>query len=214
METLTRIAEKAAELFLKNGIKSVTIDDLAAHLSMAKETIYKLFKNKNALVEDFIVKEAAGNINNFTILSKTTNDPIIELFLIMVFTQRLFFRLNPAIIHTLEKDHYQSYLILMQHKERFIFDALKSSIEKGIGLRLYKDDFNVNVMSRFFLESTVVISGHESLKGLDITEHENLLGHVICGIATPTGLEKIHLYKSQHKFTSYLQTLNQPYWED
>ncbi|GGI23697.1 TetR/AcrR family transcriptional regulator [Pedobacter mendelii] len=214
METLNKIAEKAAELFLENGIRSVNIDDLAAHLSMAKETIYKFFKNKNALVEHFIVKETDGNINSFTILSNTTNDPIIKLFFIMVFAQKLFFRLNPAIIYALEKDHYQSYLIVKQHKETFIFNALKHSIEKGIKHHLYKDDFSVNVMTRFFLESLVVISDHESLKDLEAADHENLLGHMICGIATPTGLEKIHLYKSQHKFTSYVQTLKQPYWED
>lgn len=214
METLTRIADKAAELFLKNGIRSVTMNDLADHLEMEENTLFKFFKSKNLLVEHFIVNETAGNSNNFTILSNTTNDPIIELFFRMVFTQRLFYRLNPAIIYVLEKDHHHSYLILKQHKETFILNALKHSIEKGIKLHLYKDDFNVNVMSRFFLESLVVISDHESLKDLNTTDHENLLGHMICGIATPAGLEKIHLYKSQHKFTLFVQTLAQPYWED
>lgn len=214
METLTKIAEKAAELFLENGIKSVTIDDLSTHLKMSKKEVCKFFKSKNALVEYFITNETAANINSFTILSNTNNDPMIELFLIMVLAKKIFFRLNPSVISVLEKEHYQSHLIFKQHKEIFMLDALTYAIEKGIGFNLYKDDFNVNVMSRFFLESMALIADHQSLKGLDTSDHENLLGHMICGIATSAGTEKIHLYRSQYKFSSFVQTLEQPYWED
>ena len=37
-------------VFMKYGIKSVTMDDLARHLSISKKTIYKYVKDKKDLV--------------------------------------------------------------------------------------------------------------------------------------------------------------------
>jgi TetR/AcrR family transcriptional regulator, cholesterol catabolism regulator len=48
------IIEKATQVFLKYGIKSVTMDDMARELVMSKKTIYQYFKDKNELVEQII----------------------------------------------------------------------------------------------------------------------------------------------------------------
>ncbi|HSH65044.1 MAG TPA: helix-turn-helix domain-containing protein, partial [Bacteroidia bacterium] len=51
METKDRILQGAEELFLKYGIKSVTMDDIAKHLSISKKTIYQFFSDKNEIVD-------------------------------------------------------------------------------------------------------------------------------------------------------------------
>ena len=52
METSTkeRIIEHAALQFLNNGIKNITMDELAEQLGMSKRTIYELFQNKEELI--------------------------------------------------------------------------------------------------------------------------------------------------------------------
>ena len=45
------ILEKAAEMFLNYGFKSVTMDDIANEMGISKKTIYQHFSNKNNLVE-------------------------------------------------------------------------------------------------------------------------------------------------------------------
>ncbi|MGI9550098.1 MAG: TetR/AcrR family transcriptional regulator, partial [Aurantibacter sp.] len=47
----TKILEKATELFLNLGFKSVTMDDLAREMGISKKTIYSHFENKTHLVE-------------------------------------------------------------------------------------------------------------------------------------------------------------------
>ena len=45
------ILNKAMEMFLAYGFKSVTMDDIAAQLGISKKTIYQHFANKTDLVE-------------------------------------------------------------------------------------------------------------------------------------------------------------------
>ena len=45
-----KIIQKAGELFLKLGFKSITMDDIAAEMCISKKTIYKYFCNKEMLV--------------------------------------------------------------------------------------------------------------------------------------------------------------------
>jgi AcrR family transcriptional regulator len=44
------IIERSTILFLKYGIKSVTLDDVASELGVSKKTLYVHFKDKNELV--------------------------------------------------------------------------------------------------------------------------------------------------------------------
>jgi AcrR family transcriptional regulator len=46
------ILQKANDMFLTLGYKSVTMDDIAAGLGISKKTIYQHFANKNELVEE------------------------------------------------------------------------------------------------------------------------------------------------------------------
>ena len=47
----TEILENATQLFLNQGFKSVTMDDIAAHMGISKKTIYANYAHKTELVE-------------------------------------------------------------------------------------------------------------------------------------------------------------------
>src|SRR5687768_10871362 len=47
MEIKERILNHSTTLFLRNGIKSVSMDDIAASMAMSKKTLYKWFENKD-----------------------------------------------------------------------------------------------------------------------------------------------------------------------
>ena len=56
MENISeKILETAGSLFLKYGVKSISMDDIARELSISKKTIYHFFKDKNEIV--FLISE-------------------------------------------------------------------------------------------------------------------------------------------------------------
>jgi AcrR family transcriptional regulator len=213
MENPAIITEKVHDLFLKYGLKSVTMDDIAAEMGIGKNTIYKFFESKDALVENFVERAIRQNEDSFKDFGSNRYDPIIELFFTMVYAQRLYQGLNHAILLELEKNHYKAYLAVKQYKEGFIFKAIKTSIERGVKLKLYQDDFNLALMSRFFLESLLLVSDNNifSATAYHTAElSEEIFGHLISGITTSSGSDLINHYKNQHRLT---QTLTQPFWE-
>jgi AcrR family transcriptional regulator len=54
MEIKERILATATELFLKEGVKRVTMDELANTMGMSKRTIYEIFSNKDELLKECI----------------------------------------------------------------------------------------------------------------------------------------------------------------
>jgi AcrR family transcriptional regulator len=56
-----RIFARADERFMKEGFARITVDDLTSDLSMSKKTFYKVFRSKEDLVEQLIMR-ALGNV--------------------------------------------------------------------------------------------------------------------------------------------------------
>ena len=54
MDESFKILEEAKQLFMRIGIKSVSMDDIAQILRISKKTIYKCFKDKQDLVNRVI----------------------------------------------------------------------------------------------------------------------------------------------------------------
>lgn len=51
------IVKKAAELFKRYGIKSVSMDDICKELGISKKTLYAYFDQKDRLVEEMLAQE-------------------------------------------------------------------------------------------------------------------------------------------------------------
>jgi AcrR family transcriptional regulator len=57
MDPKERIQAKADELFMQYGIRSISMDDIAAGLAMSKKTLYQFFADKDELVDAVVDKE-------------------------------------------------------------------------------------------------------------------------------------------------------------
>ena len=76
------LLEKATDLFLTHGFKTVTMDQLAGEMGMSKKTIYTFFKNKGELVDactnqlfDFI----SCGVDDICTLGKNTIEEMYEM---------------------------------------------------------------------------------------------------------------------------------------
>lgn len=81
--TRERIIEHAAGQFLSNGIRNITMDELAEQLGMSKRTIYELFKDKKELVMEcmkYFEKEKAKFNQEILRCSENSFDALLNLF--------------------------------------------------------------------------------------------------------------------------------------
>ena len=50
-----RVVAKASMLFMRNGIKSVTMDNIAGQMGISKRTLYENFRDKDELLMECFI---------------------------------------------------------------------------------------------------------------------------------------------------------------
>ena len=137
------------------------MDELASQLGMSKKTIYKYFEDKNELINTII--ERSLNFEEkmcFKIQGKSENalEALIEISRMVI--QRLN-NVNPTIFFDLQKHHNEAWQTLEKHKWNFVLDAVKNNFNRGIEEKLYRDDLNVEIISRLYVSTIDTILNTE-----------------------------------------------------
>ena len=110
-----KITEKAADLFLSLGFKSVTMDNIANEMGISKKTIYTYFATKTELVEavtDHLYKIITHGIDCICALDK---DPIEEMYEIKKFVMSRLKGENASPILQLQKYYPQIFNVIKQN---------------------------------------------------------------------------------------------------
>jgi TetR/AcrR family transcriptional regulator, cholesterol catabolism regulator len=153
MENKERILEKATQLFMHYGIRSITMDEIAAQLGISKKTIYQFFTDKDAMVDAVVSEEVKRNEEGCLYFSSSAENAVHEIFLAMDSMQELLKAMNPQLIHDMEKHHPAAYKRLKQYKYQFLYTMIKENMERGIRENLYRNDLNIDLVSRHRIET-------------------------------------------------------------
>ena len=97
-----QIISVAAEMFHQQGIRSVTMDDIAHRLCMSKRTLYQIFADKESLLLACVIQHEEEVIKQLEEVYNNTQN-VLE-FLLLVFSLKLkYFTLcifvNESILH-------------------------------------------------------------------------------------------------------------------
>ena len=202
MEVKDRILIKAEELFMQYGIRSVSMDDIANNLAMSKKTLYQYFADKDELVEAVVdghINEVEGDCMN---CRKEAKDAIHEIFLTMEHIMEEFNNMNPMLVYDLEKFHFKAYQRFRNYKDKFLLQIIRSNIEWGIKDDLYRPDLNVDVLSKFRIESIMIpfnVAVFPPGK-YNLAETSGIIiEHFIYGLATVKGHKLIQKYNEQRQ---------------
>jgi|SRR5450432_81292 len=153
MENKERILEKATALFMQYGIRSITMDEIAAQLGISKKTIYQFFTDKDAMVEAVVNMEMHHNEEDCRGFSLSAENAVHEIFLAMDGMQEMLKTMNPQLIHDLEKHHTAAFKRLKQYKYQFLSEIIKENLERGVREEIYRTDLNAELITRHRIES-------------------------------------------------------------
>ena len=151
MEIKDRITRHATTLFLRNGIKSVSMDDIATDLGMSKKTLYKTFTNKDEIVLAVMtthLNQAQGECNR---VAGTAANAVEEMLNISAWADREFSNVHPSIFHDLKKYHPTAWALFATHKHAFILDQIVRNLRRGMAEGLFRADLDVDVLARLNL---------------------------------------------------------------
>ncbi len=193
-----RILTGSLELCLRYGIKSVTMDDIAANLSISKKTIYQYFKDKNEIVTitcKMFMDNEEGDINQ---IKKESKNAIDEMVKICEYIKNNIANLNPSILFDLKKYHPEAWDIYTQHKEKCILETIRKNMEEGIVEGYYHKDIDVKVLSQLRMGEVEMVWDPAVFPPTEYNIPEvqmQVFIHFLRGILTPKGYElwnKLH----------------------
>lgn len=202
MEAKERILVKAEELFMQFGIRSVSMDDIANALGMSKKTLYQYYADKDELVDAVVEGHIQGIQTDCISCSAEAKDAIHEIFIMWERIMGEFNNMNPMLLHDLEKFHFRSYQRFREHKDRFLWQTIHKNIEWGIKDGLYRPDINVDVISKFRLESMMIpfnVSVFPPGKYNLAVTSGYIIEHFVYGLASIKGNKLIQKYNQQRQ---------------
>ena len=197
-----RIQQKARELFMRYGFRSVTMDEIAGQTGISKKTLYQFFEDKDALVEAVMRSELDYMQTQCTKQMKEAENAIEEIFLDMDAMEVVMDAMNPQIVFDLEKFYPKTFEKFKKHKNNFLLDIIKKNLERGIEEEVYRNDFDVDIIARFRLESAFLIFNPELFPHIKYSLNKvstEIYYHYLHGIATPKGKKLIDKYILQRK---------------
>lgn len=200
METKERILVKSNELFSRYGIRSVSMDDIAAQLGMSKKTLYQYYTDKDELVN--AVFDIILNANKSQCLEcvKKGENAIHEVFLSFDRVEEMLATMNPSVLFDMQKYHPSAFKKFNEFRNGFLYKLIKANLERGIKEEQYREDIDTDVLSRYRLHSIVLSFNSEvfpSNKTSLIYIEQQLMEVFLWGIATAKGRKLIQKYKNQ-----------------
>ena len=194
-----KIINKASDMFLKLGFKSVTMDDIAGEMCISKKTIYKYFSNKELLIEEtttIVHKEIHEIIN--TIISKDYN-AIEENFEIRKMFKEMFQSSDDSPIYQLKKHYPEIYQLVIEREINECNTTFEQNIIKGIQQGYYRKNINIKNYVQFYYNLVFSIKENISSEKEGQQIELEVLEYHTRAMATPIGV--IELEKQLLNYT-------------
>ena len=196
MKTMNKKAEKIIQqvslLYMKYGIKSVTMDDVARELGVSKKTLYEHFDDKADLVKKVILYNITNIETQFNKASSKKLNALDTLMEIGNMIVRFLSDFNPSISYDLQKYYPSIWKMLIDYKKNRVFVNVKENLIKGIKEKLYREDLNPEIIARIYvskIEATMDFDYKGSADINPIILYNELLKYHIRGIASKKGIE-------------------------
>jgi len=198
-EVKDRIIERATTLFTENGIKGITMDELAHYMGMSKRTIYEYFKDKEDLINECVLNmEQTQDRKMKEILDSSENmfEALLKMFQESLIKMQV---VNRKFIDDIKKYFPE----IRQRHERKKEEKIQQSVhffQNGIDKGLIRDELNPEILSVLISkEMELLFNGNFSLstKFSFFDVYKTLFITFLRGISTDKGLAIIDNYAKQ-----------------
>lgn len=187
----SNLIERVEKLFLRFGIKSITMDDVAADLGISKKTLYQMVESKDDLVIKVLQYHISREKSQCLRLIEEAPNAIDEIFIILDSNSQELAQMKTNIVNDLQKYHHKAWALIRQFQYDFVFKVVRENLLRGRAEGLYRDDFDVDIIAKLHLASSFTLfDPHlfpDESTGRVVLFKEYML-HYLHGIVSPKGL--------------------------
>ena len=173
------------------------MDDIARKIGISKKTLYELFKDKDELVLECIKCMLNDNQAQTEKALKNSINAIDQAINILMIMEKMIRGMNPVCYQDLQRFYPSAAKYLNDHKDSFMFQCISDNLKQGIQEGFYREDIDIEIISRFRMESALIVFQHDLFPQeiYDIVKvNTQIFAHYIYGIASSKGHKMIESY--------------------
>ncbi len=197
-ELRERIVVAAMEAFRSKGIKSITMDDIAAALGISKRTLYEVFSDKESLLKECILK-AQGDRDKYLQQVYEESHNVLEVIL-AVFQKsiEMFHQTNKRFFEDIKK--YPRVYEMMRARQDSDSEKTMSFFKVGVDQGIFRSDVNFAIVNMLVREQFDVLLNTDICNEYPFIEvYESIMFTYIRGISTEKGAKVLEDFIQEYR---------------
>lgn len=181
-----RIIAKATEAFTRSGIKSITMDDVAAALGISKRTLYEIFVDKEALLTDCILTVQRERDKYLQEIYERSDNVLEVILAVFLKTIEVFHHTNKRFFEDIKK--YPKVYEMMQNRREIDSAKTITFFKLGVEQGIFRSDVNFSIVNMLVREQFDVLLNTDICSEFPFVEvYESIMFTYIRGISTEKG---------------------------
>jgi AcrR family transcriptional regulator len=157
MNIKDNLVSTAFDLFLKYGIKSVSMDDISRKLGISKKTIYSVINTKDELIDDVLSTHLRKDECDIKSILDESHDALDEMVRITRHILVFISSMTPSIIYDLKKYHPLAWNKIEKEHFSFIQQTIYNNLIRGQKEGLYRKDFDPLIVAMLYVNKSHAI---------------------------------------------------------
>ncbi|MGK7390413.1 MAG: TetR/AcrR family transcriptional regulator [Candidatus Cyclobacteriaceae bacterium M2_1C_046] len=142
MDNRKKILVAAGDLFMKYGVRSISMDDIARNLSMSKKTLYQYFQDKDELVLLATRGHMEMEMAEYNEVENNSINAIDELVGVNKCMRKDFKNINPSLLFDLQKYHPAAWQEWLDFKNVYIRNHVARNLKRGIQEGFFREELD------------------------------------------------------------------------
>lgn len=194
MELEQQILTKTRELFFKYGVKSITMDDIAANLGMSKKTIYAAFPDKKALLKQMVSDYLQLHQQSSQCEVADSANAIERMLKAAAAGVQFMEKINPVFLYDMQKYFGDVWSVFETYRNTEIRKEVKSCLQQAQQEGLVREELELDLVVSMHMQhiDLMVEPGHfENLQMPRAEIIKTVLITFLNGICTPKGIKAL-----------------------
>ena len=200
VECLKKQIEKfvSFEGFTSKGIKSITMDDIAAALGISKRTLYEVFSDKESLLKECILKAQADRDKYLQKVFEQSHNVLEVILAVFQKSIEMFHQTNKRFFEDIKK--YPKVYEMMKNRQDSDSMKTMSFFKTGVEQGIFRSDVNFAIVNLLVREQFDVLLNTDICNEYPFIEvYESIMFTYIRGISTEKGARVLEDFIQEYR---------------
>lgn len=203
-ELKERIITTATEAFTSNGIKCITMDDIATKLGISKRTLYEVFADKESLLKECILKVQTDRDRYLQEIYEQSHNVLEVILAVFQKSIEVFHQTNKRFFEDIKK--YPKIYEMMKDRRDSDSEKTMSFFLSGVEQGIFRADINFAIVNLLVREQFDVLMNTDVCNEYPFIEvYESIMFTYIRGISTEKGAQVLEDFIQEYRKNRIVQ---------